>query len=149
MPDGLSSQKGFKFLEHMGDAYIETYGLSLEEAYANAALAMFEVMTDTSKVEPKIEESVMAEGHDLKSLLYDWLENLLVRYGVENRLFSKFVVEKINAENDHFTLKAKAFGEDFNQKKHPSKTEVKAVTYHLMEVEYSDTECRLRFLLDL
>ena len=133
----------------MGDAYIETYGSSIEEAYANAALAMFEVMTDTSKVEPKIEESIAVDGHDLKSLLYAWLESLLVKYGVENRLFSKFTVEKINDENDHFTLKAKAFGEDFNQKKHLSKTEVKAVTYHLMEIKYSETECRLRFLLDL
>jgi len=147
--DGSSSQTGFKFLEHMGDAYIEAFGSSLEEAYANAALAMFEVMTDTSKVEPKFEESIMVEGHDLSSLLYAWLESLLVKYGVENRLFSKFMVEKINGEKGHFTLKAKAFGEDFDQKKHPSKTEVKAVTYHLMEIEYSETECRLRFLLDL
>lgn len=133
----------------MGDAYIEAYGSSLEQAYANAALAMFEVMTDTSKVEPKIKESIVVEGYDLKSLLYAWLEILLVRYGVENRLFSKFTVERINVNKGHLTLKAEAFGEDFDRERHPSKTEVKAVTYHLMEIEHSDTKCRLRFLLDL
>lgn len=133
----------------MGDAYVEAYGSSLEEAYANAALAMFEVMTDASKVEPKIEESVEVEGDDLKSLLYSWLESLLIRYGIENRLYSKFVVEKIDIDNSHARLKASIFGEDFNHSKHPSKTEVKAITFHLMEIEHSEDKYRLRFLLDL
>jgi len=143
-----SSQRSFRFLEHMADAYIEAYGSSLEEAYENAALAMFEVMTDTSRVEPKIEESVEVEGSDLKSLLYSWLESLLIKYGFENRLYSKFVVEKIEGDKDHFRLRARIFGEDFDQGKHPSKTEVKAVTFHLMEIERLEDKCRLRFLLD-
>jgi SHS2 domain-containing protein len=41
----------YEFLEHVSDAYIATYGRSLEEAFQNAALAMFEVMTDTHKIE--------------------------------------------------------------------------------------------------
>jgi SHS2 domain-containing protein len=142
-------RKRFKFLEHIGDAYIEAYGPSLEEAYCNAALAMFEVMTDTRKVEPKFEQSITVEGHDLKSLLYSWLESLLVKFEVENRLFSRFIVEKINFESGRFILEARVFGEDIDHKRHPSKTEVKAVTYHLMEIERCGPESRLRFLLDL
>ncbi len=133
----------------MGDAYVEAYGSSLEEAYCNAASAMFEVMTDTGKVTPRFEQSVTVEGHDLKSLLYSWLESLLVKFEVENRLFSRFIIEKINVENGRFILKAKVFGEDLDRKKHPSKTEVKAVTYHLMEIEPCGPEIRLRFILDL
>ncbi|MBS7622991.1 archease [Candidatus Bathyarchaeota archaeon] len=133
----------------MGDAYVEAYGSSLEEAYSNAALAMFEVMTDTRNVEPRFEQPVTVEGHDLNSLLYSWLESLLVKFEVENRLFSRFMVEKIGTEGDLFKLKARVFGEDLDHKKHPSKTEVKAVTYHLMEIESSGPVYRLRFLLDL
>ncbi|MGQ9543475.1 MAG: archease [Candidatus Bathyarchaeia archaeon] len=140
---------GFKFLEHMADAYIEAYGASLHEAFANSALAMFEVMTDTSKVEPKIEEIVEVEGHDLKSLLYSWLESLLLRFEIDNRLYSKFIVERINIEGGPLTLEARVYGEEFNPEKHPSKTEVKAVTFHLMEIEHPDGGWRLRFLLDL
>jgi len=142
-------QRGFRFLEYIGDEYIEAYGSSLEEAYSNAALAMFETMTDTSKVEPKVEETIEVEDHDLKSLLYSWLEALLVRNGTENKLYSKFIVEKITCDKDSYKLKAKVFGEYFDQNKHPSKTEVKAVTYHLMEIERSATGYRIRFLLDL
>ena len=39
----------FEFLEHTADVYIRAYGKTMEEAYENAALAMFEVMTDLIK----------------------------------------------------------------------------------------------------
>jgi SHS2 domain-containing protein len=149
LSEKIAPEKGFRFLDHMGDAYIEVYGLSLEEAFQNASLAMFEVMTDTSKVEPKIKESVKVEGRDLKSLLYSWLESLLVKFDVNNRLYSKFFVEKIKFGNSQFTLEATIFGEDFKPGKHVAKTEVKAVTFHLMEIERSENRCLLRFLLDL
>ncbi|MBS7626453.1 archease [Candidatus Bathyarchaeota archaeon] len=142
-------REGFRFLEHTGDAYIEAYGKSLSEAFANSALAMFEVMTDTSKVEPKIEESVEVEGHDLESLLYSWLETLLVRCDIENRLYSKFIVEILDGERERPSLKAKIYGEDYDPTRHTSKTEVKAVTFHMMEIKCSGGYWRLRFLLDL
>lgn len=145
-PEDMGS---FKFLEHTGDAYIEVYGKSLSEAFANSALAMFEVMTDTSKVEPKIEESVEVEGHDLESLLYSWLETLLVRCDVENRLYSRFIVEISDDEGEHIYLRAKIYGEDYDPERHISKTEVKAVTFHMMEIKFLEGYWRLRFLLDL
>jgi SHS2 domain-containing protein len=52
----------FEFLEHTADVYIAAYGKSLEEAFENAALAMFEVMTDTEKVSPDMENSVEVEA---------------------------------------------------------------------------------------
>ena len=62
--------KRFEFLPHTADVYIAAYGRTLEEAFANAALAMFEVMTDTSRVEPRVSKRVRVEGFDLESLLY-------------------------------------------------------------------------------
>ena len=41
-------KKRFEFLEHTADAYIIAYGKDLAEAFENAALAMFEVMTNTA-----------------------------------------------------------------------------------------------------
>ncbi|MBS7635588.1 archease [Candidatus Bathyarchaeota archaeon] len=72
----------FEFLEHMADAYIAAYGRDLNEAFENAALAMFETMTSSSDVKHVIEEEVEVEGEDEQSLLYNWLEELLVRFEV-------------------------------------------------------------------
>lgn len=139
----------FKFLPHMGDALIEAYGSSLEEAFENAALATFEVMTDTSKVEPSVEEVVEAEGFDLESLLYNWLESLLVMFEVNTRLYSKFKIESIKQTAEGYKLKARAWGEDYDPNKHEQKVGVKAVTYHMMSIEEKSGRWTLRFLLDL
>ena len=40
----------YKFFEHTADAKFQAYGKSVEEAFSNAALAMFSVITDTSKI---------------------------------------------------------------------------------------------------
>ena len=139
----------FKFLPHMSDVFIEAYGSTLEEAFENAALAMFEVMTDTSKVEPSMEESVEADGFDKQSLLYNWLEKLLVLFETRMMLCSKFKIEKIEHEGEEYRLKAKVWGEEFDPGKHEQRVGVKAVTYHMMSIDEKDGRWVLRFILDI
>jgi len=141
--------KKFEFLEHTADAYIAAYGRSLAEAFENAALAMFETMTDTTKVEPKIEDEIEVEGFDEQSLLYNWLESLIVKFEMTGNLYSKFKVTEIEKTRDGFRLKAKAWGEPFNPEKHPQKVGIKAVTYHMMEVKKAPGKVTVKFLLDL
>ena len=141
--------KKFEFLEHTADAYIAAYGRSLAEAFENAALAMFETMTDTSKVEPKIEDEIEVEGFDEQSLLYNWLESLIVKFEMTGNLYSKFKITDIEKTNGGFRLKAKVWGEQFNPEKHPQKVGIKAVTYHRMEIKKEPEKVTVKFLLDL
>ena len=141
--------KRFEFLEHMADAYIAAYGRSLAEAFENAALAMFETMTDTAKVEPKIEDEIEVEGFDEQSLLYNWLESLIVKFEMTGNLYSKFKITDIEKTDGEFRLKAKVWGEQFNPEKHPQKVGIKAVTYHRMEIKKEPEKVTVKFLLDL
>jgi len=142
-------EKKFEFLEHIADAYIAAYGRTLEEAFENAALAMFEVMTDTSKVEAKVERTLEASGYDEYELLYDWLEKLLIEYYSDNLVFSKFKVESIERTPEGFRLRGKAMGEVFHPSRHESRVEVKAVTYSLMEIYRKNKIYVLKFVLDI
>ena len=142
-------EKKFEFLEHIADAYIAAYGRTLEEAFENAALAMFEVMTDTSKVEAKVERTLEASGYDEYELLYDWLEKLLIEYYSDNLVFSKFKVESIERTPEGFRLRGKAMGEVFDPSRHESRVEVKAVTYSLMEIYRKNKIYVLKFVLDI
>jgi len=142
-------EKKFEFLEHIADAYIAAYGRTLEEAFENAALAMFEVMTDTSKVEAKVERTLEASGYDEYELLYDWLEKLLIEYYSDNLIFSKFKVESIERTPEGFRLRGKAMGEVFDPSRHESRVEVKAVTYSLMEIYRKNKIYVLKFVLDI
>lgn len=148
MPANCRKER-FEFLEHTADVYIAAYGKNLHEAFENAALAMFETMTDTKDVKCEIEESVEVEGEDKQSLLYNWLEDLLVRFEVENMLYSRFNIIKIEKTDGGFRLSAKICGEPFNPERHKQKVGIKAVTYHRMEIIEDPKGVTVRFILDI
>jgi SHS2 domain-containing protein len=139
----------FEFLEHTADVYIAAHGATLAEAFENAALAMFEVMTDTEKVSPDLEDSVEVEAEDEYALLYSWLEALLVKFETKNMLYSKFKISSIDETSEGFRVKAAVWGEKFNAEKHTQKVGVKAVTYHRMEIIKDIDTVRLEFILDI
>lgn len=124
----------FEFFDVTADVGYKAYGNTLEEAFENAALAMFEVMTDTSKIKPEIERKIEVESEDECALLYDWLSEFLVMLDVDYLVFSKFKV-KIEKNENGYSLEGTAWGEEFNPEIHESRAEVKAVTYHLMNVK--------------
>lgn len=141
--------KRFEFLEHTADLYIAAYGNSLEEAFENAAYAMFEGMTDLDKVQPKLEDTVEVEGYDEQALLYNWLEALLVKFDIKGNLYSSFKIASIEKTSVGFKLKAKIWGEPFNPQKHISKVGIKAVTYHQMEILKEKGLVTVKFILDI
>ncbi len=141
--------KRYEFLEHVSDAYIAAYGKTLEEAFQNAAEAMFETMIKTSTVAITLEDTVTVEGHDREELLYNWLEALLLKFEIEGKVYRKFEIEKIEEMNSGFALKATIGGEAYDAYKHRPKVEIKAVTYHQMEIKKQKRGYEVKFILDL
>ena len=80
--------KKFEFLEHTADTKIRAYGLSLEEAFSNAALALTTVITNTSKVKTSTKKTIEVESEDEKALLYDFLEQFLILLDTEHFLLN-------------------------------------------------------------
>lgn len=125
--------KKFEFIDiTTADAAFIAYGKDLNKLFANAALAMFEVMIDTKQIEPKIERKIKVKAEDLKSLLFSWLNELLVYVDGENLVFSEFDVK---IDEKKFLLSAKCKGEKINREKHETRTAVKSCTYHQMKIE--------------
>jgi SHS2 domain-containing protein len=139
----------FEFLEHTADVYVRAHGATMKEAYENAALAMFETITKTSKVLQKEEETLTIEAEDQYALLYNWLEALLVNSETKGMLYSKFEITDWEETPDSFKMTAKIWGQKFNPKKHLQKVAVKAVTYHRMVVIKEREKVVLEFILDI
>jgi len=145
----MGQERRFEFLEHTADVYVAAYGKNLAEAFENAALAMFEAMTDTKRVSADVEDRVEVEADDEQALLYSWLEALLVKFDVNGVLYSKFNVESLSTLTKGFVLKARIWGESFKPEKHPQKVGVKAITYHRMEIVKKPDKVTLKFILDV
>lgn len=125
--------KRWEHYEHTADIGIRGYGDTLEEAFEAVAIALFDVMVDVRKVEKKEVREIEVEGEDLYSLLYNFLEELLILHDTEGLVFGDFEV-KIEKTEQGYRLKAKAYGEKLSEK-HEPKEEVKAITYHEMEIK--------------
>lgn len=140
----------FRFLEGIAtaDVAIEATGKTLEKAFAEAALAMFEVQTNTKKVKPRISKKVEIKSEDKKSLLFDWLSKLIYLRDIEKMFFSKFEV-KIKKSDDNFELIANIYGEKIDIKRHELKVEVKGVSYTQMEIEEKTNKARIKVILDV
>jgi SHS2 domain-containing protein len=139
----------FEFLEHTADVYIRAHGKTMAEAYENAALSMFEVMTDSNKIAQTQEQTIEVEAEDQYGLLYNWLEALLVKFETENTLYSKFQIFDWKETAETFKFKANICGEKFDPLKHPQKVGVKAVTYHRMVIIREKDRVVLEFILDI
>lgn len=138
---------GYRFLDHMTDAVLEAYGETLEEAFENAAKGLNDTMVELKTVIPDREIRITAEGHDLYSLLFDWLDKVMLLLVADGIVMSDFSV-KIRQDKGYF-LEGIAKGERLNLDKHHYKVEIKAVTYHEMDIKQEKGKASVRFLLDL
>jgi len=140
--------KRFEWVEHPSDIGFRAFGRDLAEAFESAALALFEVMVDTGAVEPREMIEVELEAEDGKALLYDWLDKLIYFRDSDNKVFSKFDV-KITKAKKGLRLSATARGETFNPSKHTERTAVKAMTYHMMEIDERLGNCYVQAVVDI
>jgi SHS2 domain-containing protein len=146
--DNKNTLNQFEFFDVTADVGFRAYGQDLNDAFGNAALAMFEVMTDTSQVKPKVIREILVESEDEKALLYDWLSELLFIHDYEGLVFSQFTVTIQQKDPETFNLSAVVWGEEFNQATHEVRDEVKAVTFHLMEIVKEENRCTLQVIVD-
>ena len=131
----MTPKTPFEFFDVTADVGFRAYGRNLEETFENAALAVFDTITDTKRIKKKLSKRITIESEDEKALLYDWLTELLFLHDSENLIFSQFQVKISKKGPDRFVLEAEVSGEKFDPEIHEIRDEVKAVTFHLMNIK--------------
>ena len=140
----LSMEKDFEVIDHTADVGIIAYGADLGQVFANAARALFSLITELDDVEEKLERDIKLSAPDRESLLVAWLNELICLFDTENILFRRFVINKL----EDTRLVARSYGEKVDSTRHRLKTGVKAATYHMLEIG-QDNGCRARVLFDI
>lgn len=134
----------FEFLEHTADIKFQAFGKSIEEAFSNSALAMFNSMYK-EEVKAKIILEISVEGHDFASLLYNFLEELIFYLDSENFFLSS--VKKLEISKENFKLSATLIGDDAENYK--IGLDVKAITYNEMQVLEKNGKWITQVVLDV
>ena len=136
----------YKTLEHATDAIIEVTADNLKEAFEIAGISVIDTILDSSKVEENDSKKLIVKGKDLKYLLYNWLEEMIILTITDGFAGKKIVLEI--TKDDEFEINAEIFGEVIDLAKHEFKVEIKSPTFHEMEIEQRD-KVIMKYLLDL
>ena len=138
----------YRFLDDVAiaDAAFQAEAGSIEELFETCAQATFEVMADIKTIAHRHKEDVELVGENLEELLFDWLAELIYLKDLKSVLFNKFDI-KIQ-KKDGYRLTASIWGEPADQKKHKVRVDVKAVTYHLLEVKKTGNKWIAKVILD-
>ena len=133
-------------MEHATDAFIEVTASTLNEAFTLAAQSVVDITLDRDTIEEKEQRTLTVSAQDLRYLLFDWLEEVNYQIITEGFSIARFSLEI--SKNFLYRLNATAYGEPINLKKHHFKIEIKAPTFHMMEIKQNGG-VTMRFLMDL
>ena len=137
-------EKDFEIIDHTADVGIIAYGTNINQAFANAARALFSLITELDDVEEVVYRDIELTATDQESLLVKWLNELIYLFDVENNIFKRFEITQLN----NTQLKARSYGEKVDNSRHKLKIGVKAATYHMLKVDKGDG-CKVQVLFDI
>lgn len=124
-------RKTFEILDHTADLGILVSGEDLKRLFQNAAHAMTRVMLDHKSEQPDSTRELSVEGTDLADLMVRWLGEILFLFEVDNVVVTRTKIISISANR----VVAQIETAPFSLSRHEVLTEIKAVTYHQIQVK--------------
>ncbi len=136
----------YEFLEHTADAKFIVRAASIEEAFSEAAIATFDIITDVEKVKGATQQKIHVESERKRTLLYDFLNELVYLVDTEGWLLHKVESLSIVEKDGMFVLDALLLGDSGE---YEILTQVKSVTYSDMEIVENDDGVMLTVVHDI
>jgi SHS2 domain-containing protein len=139
-------KNSYRFLEHTADMGLEATGATLEELFANAADGLREMIFGAHPT-PLEQTSldINLEGMDIEELLVSWLNEILYVFETQQFVPFSFQVKKVASTH----MSASMFGRVFEKNGFSVQREVKAVTYHQLTLEKTESGWLTRLFVDL
>ena len=146
---------------------LHAWGDSLKEAFEQCVMSMYGYMTEIDKVDIEGSEEIEAQGQDLPSLLFHFLDEFLFLFSAEPFFIARVSIQQVKSVShlvtqpyfqkvvitefdlDNFKIRATAYGETFNLSKHPQGTEVKAITYSNMQIHEEGEKKQVFVIIDI
>ena len=121
----------YETFEHTADLGLRVRAADLDALFAEAGRGFLSILVENpSDVRPQRDIKLQIEGTDKDYLFFDWLNELLYRFEIDHLLLAEFDVTL-----DERGLRAIARGEPVDPDRHHLAHEIKAITYHQLEVK--------------
>jgi SHS2 domain-containing protein len=135
----------FEVLDISGDVGIKVYGASLQNAFINAGVGLYHLITDINQVDEKKTIRVAINAETIEGLLICFLNELIFQFDAHN--FIGKTIEMFEFSNTLLTAIIR--GEDFDPDKHEQRMLVKAATYHKLAINEKDLQWEIQVIFDI
>jgi len=137
--------KRYEQFPHTADIGVRVFGRDSKELFENAAFAMFDVIADLEGLTGDIVEKINLAAANPEELLVAWLDELLYNFYTKQLIFFKFQIEELSEGS----LRATIFGRPIAANRNRLKTEIKAATYHNLEIKKTPKGYSVEIIFDV
>ena len=138
-------KKTYRLIDHTADFGMQVFGSDSQELFTNAALALFDVITEMDVLKGRNSCNITASGEDWPDLMINWLREVLYLWNGKEMLVKSVQILSLSENN----ISAKIYFDAYMPDRHIIKTEIKAVTYHQIQVKSSPSGWKAQIIFDI
>ena len=135
----------YNLIDHTADFGIHVFGSDSKELFANAAWALFDLITEIDRLTGLKSCHIEVSGDDWSDLMVNWLREVLYLWNGKELLVKKARILSLSETK----LSGIVECDSFNPDRHVIKTEIKAVTYHQIQVNSSPSGWEAMIIFDI
>jgi len=139
----------FNFIDHTADIAVEVTGDTINDLFIASAFAWQESVFEKNGVNLSDEREINIEELSYEELLVSFLDELNFLLLTKKWIMGKVDKIQIQKNDDKINLKAIVTGENFDDKRHQLKVEIKAVTFHQIEIRKVNNKYFTRIIFDI
>ena len=136
---------GFEVIEHTADVGVTASGDSLEDLFEQVTLGLLEITGSRARGPTgEVVEVDVQDAPDLGALLVDWLSEVLYLQDARDAVVTGVVLDEVLPDRVRGRITIEPLGS-----RHTEGTPVKAVTYHQLSVERTNSAWSARVFFDI
>lgn len=135
----------YRLIDHTADLGLHIFGRDPKDLFENAARAMFAQIVAPAGLRSEKRVLIRLEGADRPDLMVNWLRELLYFWTGKGLLLSAVTVSELSETQ----IAAEAFFDSYDPGRHELRKEIKAVTYHQIQVQSGPKGWEARVIFDV
>ncbi len=120
----------YEAIDHTADFGVRVFGDNPIDLFQNSAMALMDQVVETASLLPQKEIRLSIKGNDWPDLMVNWLREILYLWSGKALLTRSVQIQSITEKS----LSSRVGVDLFSPQRHTLISEIKAVTYHQIQV---------------
>ena len=141
----MVKKPAYELINHTADVGIHVFGHSAKSLFQNAAMALMDQLVEITGLVAREKRQIAIQGNDWPDLMVNWLREILYLWVGEECFAQSIHIESIVEKR----LTAHLWVDPFSFERHTLHSEIKAVTYHQVQVFENGNRWEAKIIFDI